>query len=143
MKISWALMQKKTRTFNIALWQIVKWSKLYQNKLQLFLMPWFSPFLTKLKFSQIFLYWIGALFTFFFGWNFQFWLTHLGPFSSAVLTFIGYKQTNTQTSKVYMHIEDKTNSLGKLQIRPDLNSICTILKFIDRYDVTCSSWQIT
>ena len=30
--------------------------------------------------------------------------TNLNPIGSAVLTFIGYKQTDTQTSKVYLYI---------------------------------------
>ena len=32
----------------------------------------------------------------------------LGPIGLAVLTFIGFKQTNTQTNKVYIDIEQKS-----------------------------------
>ena len=52
---------------------------------------------------------------------------NLGPIGSAVLTFIGYKQTDTQTSKVYYegrYGDNKKNS-GKillLELSYDFNS---------------------
>jgi len=43
---------------------------------------------------------------------------NLGPIGSAVLTFIGYKQTNTQTRKVYIIERCSSSAFRVLSVPP-------------------------